>query len=142
MRDITVVGYGLSGLDRYIEDAAREAGRTVNPDPTPEKGSYFRSDHFPFAKQGIPAVYPSGGIDHVDLGKEWTLLQKEKYTAEKYHKPGDEFDPGWDLSGAIDDLRLLFTVGYRLAMAVEIPNWKEGTQYKSIRDADLAASGR
>ncbi len=142
MKDITVIGYGLSGLDRYIEEAARETGRTVNPDPTPEKGSYFRSDHFPFAKQGIPAVYPSGGIDHVEYGKEWTLLQKEKYTAEKYHKPGDEFDPGWDLSGAIDDLRLIFKVGYRLAGDVGFPNWKEGTQYKSKRDADLAASGR
>jgi Zn-dependent M28 family amino/carboxypeptidase len=61
MKDITVIGYGLSELDQYIEAAAKEAGRTVNPDPTPEKGSYFRSDHFPFAKQGIPAVYPSGG---------------------------------------------------------------------------------
>jgi Zn-dependent M28 family amino/carboxypeptidase len=138
MKDITVVGYGLSDLDRYIEAAAQEAGRTVNPDPTPEKGSYFRSDHFPFAKQGIPAVYPSGGTDSVAHGKEWTLAQREKYTAEKYHKPSDEFDPGWDLSGAVDDLRLLFKVGYRLAMETTFPNWKEGTPYKAKRDADMA----
>lgn len=140
MKDITVIGYGLSELDQYIEAAAREQGRTVNPDPTPEKGSYFRSDHFPFAKQGIPAIYPSGGVDHVEHGREWTLALKEKYTAENYHKPSDEFDPNWDLSGAIDDLRLLFKVGYRLAMESTFPNWKEGTDYRAKRDADLATS--
>jgi Zn-dependent M28 family amino/carboxypeptidase len=140
MKDITVVGYGLSELDEYIEAAAKEVGRPVNPDPTPEKGSYFRSDHFPFAKQGIPSVYPSGGMDSVEHGKEWTLAKRDKYTAENYHKPSDEFDPNWDLSGAIDDLRLLFKVGYRLAMESTFPNWKEGTDYKAKRDADLAAS--
>jgi Zn-dependent M28 family amino/carboxypeptidase len=140
MRDITVIGYGLSELDGYIEAAAREQGRTVNSDPTPEKGSFFRSDHFPFAKQGIPAVYPSCGVDHVEHGREWTLAKLQKYTAENYHKPSDEFDPNWDLSGAIDDLRLLFKVGYRLAMASTFPNWKEGTDYRAKRDADLAQS--
>ncbi|MBM3284732.1 MAG: M20/M25/M40 family metallo-hydrolase [Candidatus Aminicenantes bacterium] len=140
MKDVTVVGYGLSELDAYIEAAAKEQGRTVNPDPTPEKGSYFRSDHFPFAKQGIPAVYPSGGVDHVEHGREWTLALKEEYTAEHYHKPSDEFDPNWDLSGAVDDLRLLFKVGYRLAMDPAFPNWKEGTEYRAKRDADMAAS--
>jgi Zn-dependent M28 family amino/carboxypeptidase len=139
MKDITVVGYGLSELDQYIEAAAKEVGRTVNPDPTPEKGSYFRSDHFPFAKQGIPAVYPSAGTDSVEHGKEWTLAKRDKYTAENYHKPSDEFDPGWDLSGAVDDLRLLFKVGYRLAMGSAFPNWNEGTDYKAKRDADMAA---
>jgi Zn-dependent M28 family amino/carboxypeptidase len=140
MKDITVIGYGFSELDQYIEAAAKEEGRTVNPDPTPEKGSYFRSDHFPFAKQGIPAIYPSGGIDSVEHGKEWTLSKKEKYTAENYHKPSDEYDPSWDLSGAIDDLRLLFKVGYRLAMESTFPNWKEGTEYKAKRDADMEAA--
>jgi Zn-dependent M28 family amino/carboxypeptidase len=142
MKDITVIGYGLSELDKYIEAAAKETGRTVNPDPTPEKGSYFRSDHFPFAKQGIPAIYPSGGSDHIEHGKEWTLAKREKYTAENYHKPSDEFDPSWDLSGAIDDLRLLLKVGYRLAMESTFPNWKEGTDYKAKRDADIAAARR
>ncbi len=138
MKDITVIGYGLSDLDQYIEAAAKEQGRTVSPDPTPEKGSYFRSDHFPFAKQGIPAVYPSGGTDSVEHGKEWTLAEKEKYTAENYHKPSDEFDPSWDLGGAIDDLRLLFKAGYRLAMEATFPNWKEGTEYRAKRDAVMA----
>jgi Zn-dependent M28 family amino/carboxypeptidase len=140
MKDITVIGYGLSDLDGYIEAAAQEQGRTVNPDPTPEHGSYFRSDHFSFARQGIPAVYPSGGVDSVEHGKEWGLAQKAKFTAENYHKPSDEFDPNWDLSGAVDDLRLLFKVGYRLAMESTFPNWKEGVDYRATRDADLAAA--
>jgi len=140
MNDITVVGYGLSDLDQYIEAAAKEEGRIVNPDPTPEKGSYFRSDHFPFAKQGIPAVYPSAGTDSIEHGREWALAQRDKYTVEKYHKPSDEFDPNWDLSGAIDDLRLLFKVGYRLAMDTAFPNWKEETPYKAKRDADIASA--
>jgi Zn-dependent M28 family amino/carboxypeptidase len=142
MKDITVVGYGMSELDGYIEAAAKEDGRTVNPDPTPEKGSYFRSDHFPFAKQGIPAVYPSGGTDSVEHGRDWTLAREQTYIVEKYHKPSDEFDPGWDLRGAVDDLRLLFKVGCRLAMGTAFPNWKEGTPYKAKRDAGLAAATR
>ncbi len=142
MKDITVIGYGLSDLDAYIEAAAGEQGRKVNPDPTPEQGSYFRSDHFPFAKQGIPAVYPSGGVDSVEHGKEWTLARKAKYTAENYHKPSDEFDPDWDLRGAIDDLRLLFIVGYRLAEESTFPNWKEGVEYRAIREADMVAAKR
>jgi len=137
-----VVGYGLFALDGYIEAAAKEAGLTVSPDPTPEKGTYFRSDHFPFAKEGIPAVYPSSGTDSVAHGKDWALAAREKFIAKKYHKPGDEFDPNWDLSGAIDDLRLLFKVGYRLAMESTFPNWKEGTEYRAKRDADLAAARR
>lgn len=135
MKDITVIGYGLSELDKYLEEAAKEQGRIVNPDPTPEKGSYFRSDHFPFAKRGIPAIYPSGGVDHVVHGREWTLAQKEKYTAERYHQPSDEFDPNWDLSGAVDDLRLIFKMAFRLAMNSVFPNWKQGTPYRATRDA-------
>lgn len=140
MKDITVIGYGISELDRYVEDAAQEQGRVVNPDPTPEKGSFFRSDHFPFAKEGIPAIYPSGGVDHIEHGKKWGLDIREKYTAEQYHKPSDEYDPNWDLSGAVDDLRLIFKMGYRLAMESTFPNWNEGTDYRTRRDAMLEAA--
>ena len=142
MKDITVIGYGNSELDNYVEAAAKQQGRIVRPNPTPEKGSFYRSDHFSFAKQGIPALYTSTGIDHVEHGEEWTLAKKEKYTAENYHKPSDEFDPNWDLSGAIDDLRLLFRVGYKLSMESTFPNWKEGTEFKAKRDADMEAAGK
>jgi len=138
MKDITVIGYGNSELDDYVEQVAAEQRRRVRPDPTPEKGSFFRSDHFSFAKQGVPALFTSGGLDHVKYGEEWTRAKNEEYLKEKYHKPTDEFDPNWDLSGAIDDLRLLFKVGYRLSMESTFPNWKEGSEFKTKREAEMA----
>jgi len=142
MKDITIIGYGNSELDDYVKAAAKEQGRRVRPNPTPEKGSFYRSDHFPFAKQGIPALYTSTGSDHVEHGEKWTQAKKEKYTAENYHKPSDEYDPNWDLSGAIEDLRLLFKVGYKLSMETTFPNWNKGTEFKAKRDADMAAAGK
>jgi Zn-dependent M28 family amino/carboxypeptidase len=139
MKDVTVVGYGKSELDAYVEAAAKDQGRIVRPDPTPEKGGYFRSDHFPFAKQGIPAIYVGSGIDSVEHGEEWTRKKADQYTAENYHKPSDEFDPSWDFSGAVEDLQLVFKVGYTLSNESLFPNWKEGTSFKAKRDADMAA---
>lgn len=138
MKDITVIGYGQSELDEYVEAAAAEQGRIVRPDPEPERGSFYRSDHFSFAKQGIPALYTGMGIDHVEYGEAWTKEKRDTYIAEKYHKPADNYDPDWDLSGAIDDLRLLFKIGYRLSMETAFPNWKEGSEFKATRDADMA----
>jgi Zn-dependent M28 family amino/carboxypeptidase len=137
MKDITIVGYGKSELDDYVKEVAAEQDRLVKPYPTPERGSFYRSDHFSFAKQGIPALYTGTGNDHVEHGEEWTLALKDKYNAENYHKPSDEFDPDWDLSGAIDDLRLLFKIGYKLSMEASFPNWREGAEFKAKRDADM-----
>ncbi len=133
MKDITIVGFGNSDLDDYLAEAAETQGRTVKPDPEPEKGSFFRSDHFSLAKRGVPVLYPGNGTDHVLHGAEWTRARRDAYTAEKYHKPSDEFDASWDLSGAVDDLRLLFTVGYRLAGESTFPKWKEGSDFKPAR---------
>ncbi|MEM1095636.1 MAG: M20/M25/M40 family metallo-hydrolase [Bacteroidota bacterium] len=135
MRDITVVGYGNSELDDYIEAEAEAVGRVVRPDPEPEKGFFYRSDHFSFAKEGVPALYTGTGIDHVENGPEWTLQQRAEYTAQRYHKPADEYDPNWDLSGAVEDLRLLFNVGHRIAMEATWPAWRDGTEFKAKRDA-------
>jgi len=137
MKDITVIGYGNSELDSYVEDAARRQGRRVRPDPEPEKGYFYRSDHFSFAKQGIPALYTDQGIDHVEHGEEWTLEKLEEYTQERYHKPGDEFNPDWDLSGAVQDLRLLFRVGYRLSNETHFPEWNEGTEFRARRQEEM-----
>ena len=137
MRDITVVGIGNSELDDYLEEAAAAVGRTLRPDPEPEKGFFYRSDHFSFAKVGIPSLYTDAGIDHVEHGVEWTLEQREDYTLNRYHKPSDEFDPSWDLTGALDDLGLLFRTGYRIADSDEWPNWRDGNEFRAIRDADL-----
>jgi len=134
MKDITVIGYGLSQLDQYVEEEASKEGRQVNPDPTPERGSFYRSDHFSFAKQGVPAIYFSPGVDHIVHGKKWGLEQRDKYLAANYHKPSDEFDPNWDLSGAIQDLQLIFKIAYRLSEEATFPNWNEGTEFKHLRD--------
>jgi Zn-dependent M28 family amino/carboxypeptidase len=137
MRDITVVGWGNSGLDDYVEEEAGRQDRFVRPDPEPEKGFFYRSDHFSFAKQGVPALYTDAGIDHVEHGEVWGREQRENYTAERYHKPSDEFDESWDLTGAIDDLRLLFRIGYRLSAEAVWPNWREGNEFRALRDATM-----
>lgn len=142
MKDIILIGYGYSDLDDYVKSVASEMGRMVRPDQEPEKGHFYRSDHFSFAKQGVPAIYIETGEDSVEHGEEWTKKQKENYTANNYHKPSDEFDPDWDLSGMVDDLQLLFRVGYKLGMEDTFPNWKEGTEFKAKRDKDMQAVAR
>ena len=141
MNDITVVGMGASELDDYLEAAAGRVGRTLRPDPEPEKGFYYRSDHFSFAKVGVPSIYTDSGIDHVEHGEEWTLARRADYTSNRYHKVTDEFDPSWDLTGALDDLELMFRVGYRLVTSDDWPNWREGNEFRAIRDADLGGAG-
>ncbi len=140
MRDVTVIGHGFSELDDYVEEAARTQQRIVRPDPEPEKGYYFRSDHFTLAKRGIPALYTDSGVDHVEHGEEWARAQREDYTSKRYHKPSDEFDPKWDLSGAVDDTQLLFRIGARLASESTFPNWREGTEFRATRDAMFTGS--
>ncbi len=135
MRDVTVVGLGQSELDDYLRDEATRHGRRIRPDPNPSAGYYYRSDHFSFAKAGVPALYADAGVDHVEHGEAWTREQMDAYDAERYHKPADEFDPSWDLRGAIDDLGLLFRVGYRLANEDTFPNWSERSEFKATRDA-------
>lgn len=135
MKDIMIIGYGNSELDQYVEKYAAAQNRTVREDPTPEKGSYFRSDHFSFAKQGVPALNAKSGINHVKHGSEWTLEQQKDYTTNRYHKPGDNYDPNWDLSGAVQDLQMLFQIGLELANNEDWPNWHEGVAFKAMRDA-------
>jgi len=137
MKDIRIIGYGQSELDDYVKAYAEEVRRIVLPNPTPEKGSFFRSDHFPFAKQGVPALNAGSGVQHLEKGEKWGLEQIENYIREKYHKPSDEFDPDWDLSGALEDMHMYFKIGYRLSMESTFPNWKEGSEFKLKRDADM-----
>ncbi len=139
-RDITVVGYGNSELDDVAEEAARAEGRILRPDPEVEKGYFYRSDHFSFAKIGVPAFYADPGIDNIEHGEAWGLEQREKYTAERYHKVTDEVTSDWDLQGAVDDLRFLFRMGYRLANESTFPTWREGTEFRALRDSTMAAT--
>ena len=140
MNDVTVVGHGFSELDDYVAEATAAQGRIVRPDPEPEKGFYYRSDHFTLAKVGIPSLYTDPGIDHVEHGEAWSMARRDEYTVRHYHKPSDEFDPQWDLSGAVADLRMLFRVGHRLTAQSRFPNWREGTEFRARRDAMRAAA--
>ncbi len=137
-KDLEVVGLGNSELDDYLAAAASEQERLLKPDPTPEKGSYYRSDHFPFAKEGVPALNAGGGIDYVGRPADWGTKIREEYTALHYHKPSDEIRPDWDLTGAVQDLQVYLAVGYRVANADTLPAWKPGTEFKAKRDAQLA----
>lgn len=134
-KDITVIGYGNSELDEYVEAVAEEQGRSVRTDPEPEKGLFYRMDHFSFAKQGVPALAAEHGADHVEHGEEWMLDTIDEWTAENYHKPSDMYDPEeWDLTGAVEDTKMYFLVGYKLAQEDTFPNWREGTEFKATRD--------
>src|SRR5262249_92528 len=126
-RDITVIGLGNSSLDDVLRQAAGERGRTLRPDPRPEVGSFYRSDHFSFAKQGVPALDTHAGIEYLGKPAGWGLKKQEDYTANDYHKPSDEIKADWNLEGAVQDLRLLAAVGYNVANANQNPEWAAGT---------------
>lgn len=137
--DVVVVGYGSSELENVLRDAATAQNRTVVQEPTPQNGFYYRSDHFNFAKVGVPALYAKGGIDHREKGAEHGRQMAVDYTTNRYHKPSDEYDPSWDLRGAVEDLQLLLEVGRRVADSDGWPQWLEGSEFKARRDADMAA---
>jgi Zn-dependent M28 family amino/carboxypeptidase len=139
-KDITEIGKGKSTLDEVVAEVAREQGRTVRTDPEPEKGFYYRSDHFSFAKVGIPAFDPDAGIDFVGKPEGWGLKKRDEYTANDYHKPSDVIKPDWDLSGAVQDCQLYFLVGYRVANAPKMPEWKPTAEFKAIREESLRSA--
>jgi Zn-dependent M28 family amino/carboxypeptidase len=136
-KDMTFVGYGASDLDDYARDAAREQGRTIHADAEPEKGFYYRSDHFNFAKLGVPALDPDDGVDYVGKPESFSQRVRDDYTNKRYHQPSDVITPEWDLSGAAEDMKVLFAVGYRVAQAGKFPEWKPGNEFKAARDAML-----
>jgi Zn-dependent M28 family amino/carboxypeptidase len=136
-RDVTVVGMGASDLDDYLRTAASEQGRTLRPDPEPEKGFYYRSDHFPFAKQGVPALYTDSGVEFIGKPEGYGQQKREEYTAKDYHAPSDEVKPDWDLSGAAEDAELMLRVGYRVANADKFPEWKPGNEFRAKREEML-----
>jgi len=136
-KDFTVIGMGASDLDDYLKAAADEQKRVLRPDPEPEKGFYYRSDHFNFAKQGVPALDPDSGIDFIGKDPAYGKTKRDEYTEKDYHAPSDEIKPDWDLSGAVDDAGLLLAVGYRVANADKMPEWKPGNEFKATREESL-----
>jgi len=133
-RNLTVIGKGKSQLDIYLEAAAQIEKRTPEAEPTPEKGFYYRSDHFSFAKLGVPMLYFEGGEDLVDGGKEAGAAASKDYTDNRYHGPKDEYDENWNWGGVMNDLSLYYRIGRMLAMSEDWPNWNEGDEFKKARD--------
>jgi Zn-dependent M28 family amino/carboxypeptidase len=136
-KDITVVGLGNSTLDDVLAEACKTQNRVIKADPELEKGFFYRSDHFEFAKQGVPALYPDGGSEYLDKPADYGQKTRDEYTAKDYHKVSDEVKPNWDLSGAVEDLQLLFLVGHNVAQGEKWPEWKAGTEFKAKREAML-----
>lgn len=137
-KNVIVVGKGKSQLDAYLEAALKGDGRVAEAEPTPEKGFYYRSDHFSFAKLGVPMIYFEGGEDLVNGGREAGEAAAKDYTDNRYHGPKDEYDPNWDWTGVMGDLKVYYTVGRMLAMTEDWPNWNEGDEFRATRDKSRA----
>jgi Zn-dependent M28 family amino/carboxypeptidase len=136
-KDITMVGDDNSTLIDLLREAAGAQGRTVKPDPEPEKGFYYRSDHFEFAKVGVPALYTDSGVDYVGKDVAYSKQKRDEYTDKDYHKVSDEIKPDWELSGAVEDAQLLTLIGYRVAQGDKYPEWKAGSEFKGKRDESM-----
>jgi Zn-dependent M28 family amino/carboxypeptidase len=139
-KDVIVVGYGFSELDGFLEASIASHDRFMKPDTEPEKGSYYRSDHFPFAKRGVPGLYADSGIEYVSRPQHWGTDVKDAYTNERYHKPQDEMDASWNLSGAIEDLEAYARVGLMIAATADFPKWSEKSEFKVIRERSMSGS--
>jgi Zn-dependent M28 family amino/carboxypeptidase len=138
-KDMIVVGQGQSELEDILKEEAKKAGRYLTAETHPEAGSYFRSDHFNFAKAGIPALYTKTGIDLVNGGKVEGQKLSDEYVKSYYHQPSDEYEPKrWNMEGAVEDLKLFFQVGKHISQTESWPAWKAGSEFKAIRDKQKA----
>lgn len=139
MSDIVVVGYGASQMEDILAEAAKKQGRTLTPEANPEKGGYYRSDHFNFAKNGVPILYAGGGTVDRLRGADYVKQRKADFIANYYHAPTDEIQDDWDVEAAIEDLRLYYEVGHKIAFSDQWPQWSEGNEFRAIREASLSA---
>lgn len=138
MKDLMITGFGQSELDDYAKKAAAGQDRYVIGDPNSHTGMFFRSDHFPFAAKGVPSMFARGNVESRQNGKEWTAAQEQDYLNNKYHKPADNYEPDkWDLEGIAEDGRLMFEIGYQLANTSYFPVWKDGSEFRKVRENDL-----
>jgi Zn-dependent M28 family amino/carboxypeptidase len=134
MKDVMITGYGQSELDEMIAEAALTQDRYIIKDPNSQTGMYFRSDHFPFAKKGVPSAFVRGNVISREHGREWTSKMENDYLNNKYHKPADNYEPAkWDLNGIAEDAKLCFSVGYKLANSELFPEWKTGSEFKNVK---------
>jgi Zn-dependent M28 family amino/carboxypeptidase len=136
--EMVVVGYGASELEDILESKLENQDRVVEPDPKPEAGSFYRSDHISFAKKGVPMLYADGGVDKRDGGVAAGRAAGDAYTAQRYHKPMDEYSDDWDLSGMVEDVTALYEVGLQIIDSDEWPTWYEGNEFEAAREESLA----
>ena len=135
--DLVAIGYGASTLDDIATEVARSQGRTLEPEPNPERGYYYRSDHFEFAKVGVPALYIDPGEKYIGMPADLAAKLANDYIANRYHKVGDEVQPDWTFQGAAQDATFLYEVGRRIADGTKWPEWRPGNEFKARRDATL-----
>jgi Zn-dependent M28 family amino/carboxypeptidase len=140
--DVVSVGYGNTTLDEVLIAATAVQRRSVASEAEPEKGGFYRSDHFEFCKQGVPALYADAGNEYIGRPPGYGKERSDEYTAHDYHQVTDEVKPNWDLSGAVIDLELLFDVGLRVLDDDRWPEWKTGSEFKARREALLKAAPR
>ena len=136
--DVTYIGLGKSSIDQIATMIAAEQGRVVKPDQFADKGYFYRSDQFSFAKIGVPAMYLDEGTDFVDRPPEWGREQKNHYTEVNYHQPSDEYDPNWNLDGMVDDALLGYWTGLAIANSDDMPVWNAGDEFEAARIEALA----
>ncbi|HEY7953826.1 MAG TPA: M28 family peptidase [Polyangia bacterium] len=136
-RDVELIGLGKSTLDAIVGRAAAAQNRTLKPDQFPDRGYFYRSDQFSFARIGVPGVYLNGGLDMIGRPKGWGRARVEEYIRTRYHQPSDVMDATWNLDGAVDDLRLMTTVGLRIADAPTLPSWRPGDEFEAARKRAL-----
>jgi Zn-dependent M28 family amino/carboxypeptidase len=135
--DLTALGAERSSLNKVIEEVAKENNLTISSDAHPEQGYFYRSDHFPFAKAGIPAVNFEPGSKFVGHSEKWAEEQIRDYRDHRYHQPSDEYSPNWDFSGMVQQSRLAFLIGARVAGATEVPQWNKGDEFERARVKSL-----
>ena len=137
-KDMAVIGYGASELEELLERQLLKEGRYINPDPNPEKGFFYRSDHISFAKRGVPVLFSDDGFDLIDGGKIAGMEKLYDYTLNKYHAVNDEYDESWNLEGLEQNINTIFSISLQLANSNSWPNWYENNEFRAIRDIQLS----
>ena len=137
-KDMAVIGYGASELEELLERQLLKEGRYINPDPNPEKGFFYRSDHISFAKRGVPVLFSDDGFDLIDGGKIAGMEKLYDYTLNKYHTVNDEYDESWNLEGLEQNINTIFSISLQLANSNSWPNWYENNEFRAIRDLQLS----
>ena len=135
--DVTVIGLGASSLDDYAREVAAEQGRVITPDQEPEKGFYYRADHFSFAKEGVPALSAASGTRYVGKPAAYGIALRDEYVGKHYHAPSDEVQPDWVTTGTVEEADFYLRVAYKVAQAERFPEWAAGNEFKAKRDAML-----